>query len=61
MVPSREPAAAIESKSIGVSRWSAVRKGVDEPPGVQALIRLPSLIPPAISMSCPAGVPMGAS
>ena len=28
---------ATESKSIGVSRWSAVRNGVDDPPGVHAL------------------------
>src|SRR5512132_4319252 len=46
-VPSRLPAPAMPSKSIGVSRWSAVSIGVEDPPGVQALRALPSRIPPA--------------
>jgi hypothetical protein len=36
-VPSRLPAPWMPSKSIGVSRWSAVSIGVEDPPGVQAL------------------------
>src|SRR6266508_3645608 len=61
-VPSSDPAAWTSSNPICTSRWSAVRKGVDEPPGVKAFSRLPSRIPPAYSsMSSRAVVPMGAS
>ena len=57
MVPSIEPAAAIASKSIGVSRCSAVSSGVDEPPGVQNFSRWPGCIPPDRSMSWRSVVP----
>ena len=44
--PSIEPAAATESKSSGVSTWSAVSTGTDEPPGMIAFSFRPSGIPP---------------
>ena len=47
--PSMEPALATESKSIGVSSWSAVSTGTEEPPGMTALHFLPSRMPPATS------------
>src|SRR5918996_1437439 len=61
-VPSRLPAPEMPSKSIGVSRWSAVSIGVEDPPGVQALRALPSGSPPAAPrMTSRAGTPRGNS
>src|SRR3954452_822811 len=52
-----EPAAATESKSSGTSRCSAVKYGVDEPPGVQNFSSWPGRTPPAISRSSRIVVP----
>ena len=61
-VPSSDPAAWTDSKSMGVSRCSPVSSGVDEPPGVHAFTVRPSTTPPACSsISVRAGVPIGAS
>ena len=60
-VPFIDPALTAESKSSETSRCSFVNSGVDEPPGVQNLISLPRLIPPAMSMSSRRVVPIGAS
>src|SRR4029078_10209316 len=61
VVPSIEPAAATESKSSGTSRCSAVKYGVDEPPGVQNFSSCPGRMPPAISSSSRHRVPTRAS
>ena len=48
--PRNEPAAAwIESKSAGVSIWSGVNTGTDEPPGMIAFSLRPSGMPPPTS------------
>ena len=47
--PSIVPAAAIESKSSGVSISAAVSTGTDEPPGMTALSSRPSGMPPPMS------------
>jgi hypothetical protein len=61
-VPRRLPAPAMPSKSMVVSRWSAVSIGVEDPPGVQALRVLPSRSPPAAPMmTSRAGTPRGYS
>ena len=60
-VPSIEPASPIASKSSGTSRCSAVRIGVDEPPGVQNFSSWPSRMPPARSSSSRSVMPSGAS
>ena len=44
--PSIVPAAAIASKSSGVSTWSAVSTGTEEPPGMIAFSSRPSGMPP---------------
>ena len=47
--PAAVPTAASESTSKPTSIWSAVRIGVDEPPGITAFSARPSGIPPARS------------
>ena len=61
MVPSIEPAAATSSKDSGTSRCSAVKIGVDDPPGVKNFSGMPSSMPPASSSNCRSVVPIGAS
>jgi len=46
VVPSSDPAAATDSKSIATSRCAPVSRGVEEPPGVQQASRRPGSIPP---------------
>src|SRR5919204_2932181 len=60
-VPSSDPALATSSKSSGTSRCSAVRNGVDEPPGVKNFSVRPFGIPPARSSSSRRVVPSGTS
>ena len=47
--PRNDPAAWIESKSAGVSIWSGVKTGTDEPPGMTAFSCRPSGMPPPTS------------
>src|SRR3954465_920678 len=56
-----EPAAATESKSSGTSRCSAVKYGVEEPPGVQNFSSWPGRTPPAISSRPRTGAPTRAA
>ena len=49
--PSIEPASAIAFASSGVSSWSAVSTGTDEPPGITAFSCRPFGIPPPSSGS----------
>ena len=44
--PSIEPASAMASASSGVSSWSGVSTGTDEPPGITAFSSRPSGMPP---------------
>ena len=61
-VPNADPAAANDSKSNLTSNWSAVRNGVEAPPGMTALIRLPSGTPPAYPyITSRKGIPRGNS
>jgi hypothetical protein len=61
VVPSIDPAAAAPSKSSGTSRCSAVKYGVDEPPGVQNFSSWPGRTPPASESRSRSVVPSGAS
>ena len=45
--PSIDPAFATSSKLAGMSSWSGIRIGTDEPPGMTALSWWPSRTPPA--------------
>src|SRR5579862_10054061 len=61
LVPSPDPAAATDSKSIGMSRCWSVSIPADQPPAVQNLSRWPPRIPPDRSSSSCSVVPSGAS